>query len=152
MTKKKIQSKKKTQTKKVVRSKSFTPQQIDFALRFYVPTSETYGNAMQSALASGFSQSYAKNITRFDLKWLEKVLSEIIGKSTDKKNMVEKAKKVLDESLDSKDERIKSDVAKFIAKTTDEFREKTDMTSNGETINGIVVEFVNGKSKRAKKG
>ena len=64
--------------------------------------------------------------------------------------MVEKAKKVLDKSLDSADEKIRSDIAKFIAKTTEEFSEKSDITSNGETISGVVVEFVNGKNKKSK--
>lgn len=141
-------AKKKT-TKKKQRAKNFTPQQIDFALRFYVPTSSTYGNALQSALAAKYSEVYAKTITTKNLDWLEKILSEIVGKSTDKNNMVEKAKKVLDKSLDSVDEKVASDVAKFIAKTTTEFSEKTDITSAGEKLATVaLVEFVDGKSKR----
>lgn len=127
----------------------YTRQQIDFALRYYLPTSPTYDNAYKSALAAGYSETYAKNITRFDLPWIENIVSEIIGDHTDKRSMVLKAKRVLNRSLDSSDEKLAQDTAKFIAKTTAEFSEKSDITSNGDTIAPIaLVEFVGGESKQ----
>ena len=115
--------------------KNYTPQQIDFAMRYYMPNSSTYGNAYASAKAAGYSEETSQTITARDFKWMASIYSDIFGKSTDKKNLVNKAKKVLDKSLDSEDERIAQDTAKFIAKTDPEFSEKSDVTTNGESIN-----------------
>ncbi len=128
-------------------SRGFTPKQIDFAMRYYVPTSSTYGNALQSALKAGYSREYAENITTFNLEWMGKIVSEIIGKSDDKQSLVLKAKKVLNKSLDSHDEKIAQDTAKFIAKTDPEFSEKQDITSNGETIESVKITLINASKK-----
>ena len=122
-------------------TKNYTPQQIDFAMRYYLPTSDTFSNAYQSAKAANYSETYAKTITDADLKWLEVIISDIIGKPTDKKNLVSKAKKVLSESLDGRDKRLAQDTAKFIAKTTPEFSDKVDVTSGGEKVNVALVRF-----------
>ncbi len=143
--KKKAKAKIKTVKKSV--AKRYTPQQIDFAIRYYLPSSPTFGNALQSALKAGYSQEYAESITARNLDWIEKILSEIVGNPTDKSAMVEKAKKVLDKALDSSDAKLAQDTAKFIAKTTPEFSEKQDITSGGEKIEMpplALVEFVNG--------
>lgn len=132
-------------------AKSFTPKQIDFAMRYYIPASPTYGNALQSALKAGYSQEYAENITTFNLEWMEKIISEIIGKSDDKQSLVIKAKKVLSKSLDSPDEKIAQDTAKFIAKTDPEFSEKQDITSGGERLESVKVTLVEaGKKKQTR--
>lgn len=130
-------------------SKKYTPQQIDFAMRYYLPSSPTFGNALQSALKAGFSKKYAANITVKDLDWLEDIVGEIVGSPIDKRNLVAKAKKVLERSLDAKDKRLAQDTAKFIAKTDIEFSEKQDITSGGEkiTANVALVEFMDGKDK-----
>lgn len=133
--------------KSPAKTKNYTPQQIDFAMRYYLPTSKTYGNAYASAKAAKYSETYAKSITDKDIKWLENVVSEIVGKPTDKNNLVSKAKKVLDRSLDSYDEKIAQDTAKFIAKTDPEFSEKQDITSNGQSLNVALVEFSDGSSR-----
>lgn len=144
--------KKKTRARKFDKRRPlerYSAKQIDFALRYYLPSSPTYDNALQSALAAGYSESYARTITtNFDLPWLKNIVYEIVGKSTDKKNMVEKAKRVLNKSLDSVDEKIAQDTAKFIAKTTAEFSEKTDITSDGKSVAPIaLVEFADGSTK-----
>lgn len=130
-------------------SKRYTPQQIDFAMRYYLPNSPTFGNALQSALKAGYKQEYAENITVQGYEWFEKIGLEILGKPTDKRNLVAKAKKVLERSLDAKDKRLAQDTAKFIAKTDAEFSEKQDITSGGEkiTANVALVEFMNGKDE-----
>lgn len=133
--------------KSPAKTKNYTPQQIDFAMRYYLPTSKTYGNAYASAKAAKYSETYAKSITDKDIKWLENIVSEIVGKPTDKNNLVSKAKKVLDRSLDSCDEKIAQDTAKFIAKTDPEFSEKQDITSNGQSLNVALVEFSDGSSR-----
>ncbi len=52
------------------------PRKQAFALAYMDPLSITYGNAYRSALKSGFSDEYSKNITSLSPMWL----SEIIGK------------------------------------------------------------------------
>lgn len=130
-------------------TKRFTPKQINFAMRYYIPNSPTYGNALQSALKAGYSREYAENITTFNLEWMKEIVSEIIGKVDDKRNLVLKAKKVLGKSLDSPDERIAQDTAKFIAKTDPEFSEKQDITSNGQTLEAVKVTLVNAGKKNS---
>ena len=143
--------KKSQKSGKMSKNSRFTPQQIDFAMRYYLPDSPTYGNALQSALKAGYSQTYAKNITIFDLEWVENILLEIIGKPTDKSTLVNKAKKVLNKSLDSVDEKLAQDTAKFIANTDPEFSRKQDITSDGEKIAAPValVEFLDGSESQS---
>ena len=104
--------------------------------------SETYSNAKQSALKSGYEEGTADKITS-ELWFVEKVR---------RLNMLGKAEKVLDKTLDYKTEnrgkvisevlRIQTDVAKFIAKTQgkDEgYSERTEMTG----LNGspLIIQF-----------
>ena len=147
--KRSTKSSKTTKAKKTERAKNYTPQQLDFAMRYYMPNSPTYGNALQGALKAGFSETYAKNITIKDLDWVEKILLEIVGKPEDKANLVAKAKKVLSKSLDSPDDKLAQDTAKFIANTDSEFSKKQDFTSGGEKIQAPValVEFADGKGE-----
>lgn len=87
-----------------------TPQQQEFVRYYLDPKSETYSNALQSALKANFKREYAESITSLMPNWL----SEILGKH---QRMLIKAEKRLESSLDSNDERIAQDTAKFIAKT-----------------------------------
>lgn len=137
-----------TKSKQKTREKEFTPQQIKFAMFYYLPDSPTYGNARQSALRAGFSDKYSRNITVKNLNWIKDVVLEIGGKGVTKDKLVRKAKRVLDKSLDSEDEKIAQDTAKFIAKTTTEFSEKQDIVSNGETLTVATLEFVNGDNPK----
>ena len=125
-------------------TKNYTPQQVDFAMRYFIPTSDTYGNAYASAKAAGYTEQSAKNITAQEFEWFDKIQSDIIGSPTDKKNLVSKAKKVLAETLDGRDKRLAQDTAKFIAKTTPEFSDKVDVTSGGEKVNIALVRFADG--------
>lgn len=135
-------------SKQKTKEKEFTPQQIKFAMFYYLPDSPTYGNARQSALKAGFSDKYSRNITVKNLNWIKDVVLEIGGKGVSKDKLVRKAKRVLDKSLDSEDEKIAQDTAKFIAKTTTEFSEKQDIVSNGETLTVATLEFVNGDNPK----
>lgn len=137
-----------TKSKQKAKEKEFTPQQIKFAMFYYLPDSPTYGNAMQSALRAGFSDKYSRNITVKNLNWIKDVVLEIGGKGVTKDKLVRKAKRVLDKSLDSEDEKIAQDTAKFIAKTTTEFSEKQDIVSNGEALTVATLEFVNGDNPK----
>jgi hypothetical protein len=103
------------------------PRQTAFLRLYLTPGTKYFNNALQSGLKAGYTQEYSENILQFDLKWLADGVSELIGNPTDKKNLVAKAKRVLDKSLDSKDERISQDTAKFIAKTDIEFSDKSEV-------------------------
>ncbi len=116
------------------------PRKLAFLKYYLTPGTDLFNNALQSALKAGYTQEYAENILQFDLKWLQEGISELIGKPTDKKNLVAKAKRVLDKSLDSADEKIAQDTAKFIAKTDVEFAEKQDPAMNRPQT--VLVQFV----------
>ena len=100
------------------------PRQISF-LSYYLDTkSDTYSNAMQSALKAGYAREYAENLTHLMPDWL----SESIGR---RKSMLIKAEKRLETSLNSEDEKIAQDTAKFIAKTLGKgegYSERTELT------------------------
>lgn len=95
-----------------------TSKQQAFLGYYLNPKSETFGNARQSAVKAGFSQDYADNIMALLPDWL----SESIGKL----NMLQKAEKVLNKTLDydpiDKDGKLdnqllktQTDVSKFVA-------------------------------------
>lgn len=146
-----------------------TPQQIDFLKYYTDPKSETFSNALQSALKAGYKQEYAENLTHLMPDWL----SEAIGK---RKRLLEKAEKALEETLDMPTEvvkwevsgyedgqkiyedvvktepalvKIKQDTAKFIASTIGKedgysTKQEVDLTSKGEKITGINYILPNG--------
>jgi len=108
-----------------------TPRQIDF-LRFYNdPLSDTFSNALQSAIRAGYTEEYAQNIKSNMPNWL----SENVAR---RKKMLAKAENRLDISIDSDDERVALDASKFIAKTLgkDEgYSERTELTGkDGEKL------------------
>ena len=104
------------------------PRQLKFIKLYLTPGTRYFNNALQSGLAAGYSQKYSENILDKDLDWLQKAVGEIVGKPTDKKNLVREAKRVLAQSLLSEDEKLAQDTAKFIAKTDPEFSEKHENT------------------------
>ena len=68
------------------------PRQELFLKNYLNPKSETWGNAMQSAIKAGYTEEYAKVMISRDLDWL----SESVKKS----NLVVKAERNLDLALD----------------------------------------------------
>lgn len=107
------------------------PRQAAFLQLYLTPGTMYFNNALQSALKAGYEQEYAESILQKDLKWLAEGVAELVGKPTDKKNLVSKAKRVLARSLDSEDERLAQDTAKFVAKTDKEFSEKQEVDHTG---------------------
>lgn len=106
---------------------------------FYVnPNSETFGNGLQSAIKAGYEEGTANQITTFP--WFVDRLRRL--------NMLEKAEKVLDKTLEMKstnDEgvvqvdllRVQTDVAKHLTKTLgkEHYSERTEMTGkDGEKL------------------
>lgn len=96
------------------------PRQAEFLSLYFNPSSKTYSKLVDSLVAAGYSEEYAKSFQRKARTWLQESTSQIT-----KDELVKKAKVVLDRSLSSKDEKIAQDTAKFIAKTDIEFSEKT---------------------------
>lgn len=104
------------------------------------PKSETFGNAYQSAMKAGYEEGYAAQITTVD--WFLERLRRL--------NMLGKAEKVLDQTLDtphineegkvdSSIMRVKADVAKHITNTLGKnegysTKTETDITSGGKPI------------------
>lgn len=69
-----------------------TPQQAEFLANYTNPNSETFGNALQSALKAKYSQEYSESITAKGLDWL----AEYVGDA----KLVNKALRNLDKALD----------------------------------------------------
>ena len=89
------------------------PRQLEFLALYLNPQSDTYSNALESALKAGFSQEYAETITYQMPKWL----SENLGK---RQRMLQKAENNLETILDYDDidggkRKIKADITKFVA-------------------------------------
>jgi len=103
-----------------------------FLVNYYGPESETYLNAYRSALACGYREEYAQNITAQMPKWLSEQLAY-------KDRVVAKAKNRLEQFIDEKaDKRVASDMVKFTLKTLgkDEgFTERTEVLSKGINLN-----------------
>jgi hypothetical protein len=124
------------------------------------PKSETFGNALQSALKAGYEETYSTQITATEW-FIEKVR---------RLNMLGKAEKILDKTLEEGyDEqeilidglpsgkvkrepslsKIQQDTAKFIAERLGKSegyntKTETDMTINGGP-NPVLVKFIDGK-------
>jgi len=110
-------------------AEELTPKQIEFLRNYNDPKSETFSNALQSALKAGYSQEYSENIMSLFPNWL----SENIGR---RKRMLLKAEKRLETLIDSEDERVSADVSKHITKTLgrDDYAEKQIQEHKGKIV------------------
>ena len=112
--------------------KHLDKRQQDFIVNYFAPESPTYLNAYRSALACGYKEQYAENITSLMPKWLSEQLEY-------KDRVIIKAKRRLEEFIDEKaDKRVASDMVKFTLKTLgkDEgFTERTEQTTKNLHIN-----------------
>jgi len=118
-------------------------RQIMFLSYYLNPKSETYCNALQSALRAGFSRKYAENITSLMPDWL----SESIGS---RKRLLVKAEKNLEEhlDLDIRDKKINAGVlaikhkaSEFVAETVGKevYSKKGDTPIQPTTNNFIQI-------------
>lgn len=123
-----------------------TPQQILFLSCYTNPKSETFGNALQSALKAGYAKEYSESITAKMPDWL----ADNVGDMT----LLKKAEKVLNNTLDynpmnGKDSidtslvAIQNKTAQFIAGTLgkNKFSTKGEegMTKLAESIIGMKI-------------
>lgn len=74
------------------KNRLLTPQQELFLAAYTNPKSETFGNALQSALKAGYTREYSESITAQLPDWL----SESLGRS----RIVQKAERNLDIALE----------------------------------------------------
>lgn len=72
--------------------KILSPQQELFLSYYTSPKSETFSNAVQSALKAGYEETYANNITALMPDWLFENIGDM--------KRLRKAEKVLDKTLD----------------------------------------------------
>jgi len=131
-----------------------SPQQLAFKNYYCNPKSETFGNALQSALKAGYKQEYAESITAQGIEWVSEIIRDM--------NMKSKAEKVLDEILEmsaiqlteGKDGesymkidtgllKVKQDTAKFVAERLgkEKWATRTEITGK----EGNPIEVVNSK-------
>ena len=108
------------------RDKKLEPRQIDF-LKFYLdPKSETYSDALHSAIRAGYGKKYAEVITARNLDWLSDNISYT--------ELVNKALRNLNEFLDEKkDKKVKADITKFTLERLHKkkFSSKTEVEHSG---------------------
>jgi hypothetical protein len=116
----------------------FNPRQLLFITLYFDPSSETFGNALQSALKAGYSKDYSECITGMELEWLAEASKDM--------NIVSKAEKNLSHFLDLDEDsdsklRVKSENTRFalerLNKKKYSSKTETDITSNGERIEAI---------------
>ena len=108
------------------------PRQTAFLTYYLDPKSETFSNALQSALRAGYTQEYAESITAKGNEWL----AESVGR---RKRILNKAEKRLEALIDSEDERVAADVVKHTTKTlgkNEGYGDRIELTGkDGETLN-----------------
>lgn len=100
------------------------PRQSDFLARYLDPESETYSNALRSALAAGYKQEYAENILSLMPDWLSESIEEA--------NLVAKAVRNFQKLLDSEDESINLKTSMFVAERLhkNKWSNRTELTGD----------------------
>lgn len=123
------------------------PQRLAFKEYYCNPESETFGNALKSALKAGFAQEYAESITAQGTQWFseiirdqelkhkaEEVLAEML--EINAVNTIEKDGEIY-VKVDSQLLRIKQDTAKFISETLnkEKYSKRSEVTGkDGESL------------------
>lgn len=101
------------------------PRQALFLKGYLDVKSETFANALQSALAAGYAPEYSENLVGQMPTWLSVKLGEL-----NKDHMMNKVRKNLDDFLDDKDTRLKFDATKFVGETIGKaiYSKRTELT------------------------
>lgn len=114
------------------------PQQTEFIAYYLDPNSETYANALQSALKAKYSQEYAESITYQMPDWL----SESLGQQG---RLLLKAEKRLEKTLDGENDQLAHDASKFIAETIGKkkgYSKRTEITGeNGKDLTINILKY-----------
>lgn len=121
----------------MAKKETLDPRQALFLEYYLKPGTETFNNIYKSALKAGYSESYADNFRKSEREWMSGHVGEVT-----KQELVTKAKRVLNKTLDGDDIKLAQDTAKFVAKTDIEFSEKSDITTGGDKIQPLLVKFI----------
>jgi hypothetical protein len=112
-------------------------QQETFLKNYIDPSSETWSNAVQSALKAGYSEEYANNITALMPKWLEEAIND--------NKILEKAIKNLSDFIgDSDNKPIQWDATKFALSRLgkSKFSERVEQTGkDGKDLQITLVKY-----------
>jgi len=109
--------------------KPLTPQQEKFLTAFLDPASPTWSNYYKSALAAGYKEEYAQNISHLMPEWL----SESIGDNA----LIKKALVNLQEFLEGESEDLRWKSTNLVLKglMKDKFSERSEVTGkNGQPV------------------
>lgn len=129
-------------------NKISNPQRLLFKEYYCHPESETFGNALGSAVRAGYSESYANSITGQSNEWFSEIIRD--------HEMIHLAEKVLHESMaadtrgDSALTKIKQDSAKFVASRLGKkkWSDRTEVTgAEGKDLTVQVVNYAKPKPK-----
>jgi len=110
------------------------PRQIEFLTYYLDKDSETYSNALQSALKAGYSQEYAESITHKMPNWLaEKIGDEKLVNLAEKALLEALGYVTVDEEtgkVDAGAGRLKLDATKLVLKglKKDKYSERIEQT------------------------
>ena len=132
--------------------KLLTPQQELFLAEYTNPKSDNFGNAVQSALKAGYTETYANNITGLMPDWLFENIGDM--------KRLRKAEKNLDEvqNLDIYNEEGKPDaqlidkrtkVDMFIAERLNKDKYSTRQEQTGKDGKDLIPETMTKEEKEA---
>lgn len=125
------------------------PQQLAFAENYYNPTSPTYGNATQSAIRAGYTETFARsNATRKLVPMAKKLTGrdkeeERVRDATKMRiEMLQDAERVLAQDLKISDEApapvlaIRNKTAQFVASTVgkDIYSTRNEVVNSGRNV------------------
>ena len=100
--------------KKVEQSIQKDPKKQDFLHRYYNPSSETYANAYQSALAAGYSENYSKQIVSVGSRWV-KIGNYVDATNLTPEHIIKSAERIALKPDTKDSDKLKS--LEFLAKT-----------------------------------
>lgn len=143
--------------------KNLDDRQIKFLSYYLDPKSETWNNALQSAIRAGFSPKYANQIVSQNLEWVneglrkrevmlvkaERNMDEILDMPTTNETLTKHGEKVT--YKDPKLIKTKADVSMFVAETVGKrYYSKKNMLEDPEG-NNILIPVAESLKKLAEK-
>lgn len=126
------------------KSRLLSPQQELFLYQYTNPKSETFGNAVQSALKAGYTENYANNITGLMPDWLFENIGDMKRLRRAEKNLteVQEMEVINDEGkVDTNllEKRIKVDMFFAERLNKNKYSSRSELTgANGESLKLIV--------------
>lgn len=114
---------------------NLTPQQQMFLANYLDPKSETWSNALQSALKAGYSQEYSESLTAQMPKWLSESLGDAALASKALVNLSDALDGYLDQEGGTKNIQWKATETTLKAMLKEKFASRTELTgANGKEL------------------